>query len=290
MTPSSACALSLGALLAVTGGATPAVATKGPPVQVRVVRLVDDSRRARFRNGSSSARVLVTTVRYPSGGRPPFPLVVFAHGFALTPAAYARLLDAWARAGFVVAAPSFPVENADAPGGPDQSDLLNEPRDMSFVLSQLLARHSRWRTLIDPHAIAFAGQSDGAVAAFAAAFDPRFADRRVDAALVLSGAAPVGFTHPAPRSPPLLAVQGSADTINPPGDTSAYFRLASRPKFLLWLLAAPHLEPYTTTDRWAAVVVRTTVAFLDHTLRGAPLRPVIDAGTKPGVARLTSEP
>jgi len=259
-------------------------------VEVHVLRLVDNTRRAQFRDGTSGPRVLVTSVRLPSRGRPPFPLIVFAHGFALRPATYTRLLDAWTRAGFIVAAPSFPVENADAPGGPDQGDLLNEPRDMSFVLSKLLAPRSRWRSLIDSHAIAFAGQSDGAVAAFAAAFDPRFADRRVDAALVLSGAAPAGFTRAAPRSPPLLAVQGTADPINPPGDTDAYFRLMPRPKFLLRLLGASHLPPYTTADRWSSVVIRATGAFLRHYLRGAPLRPLLAAGSRAGTAQLVSDP
>jgi dienelactone hydrolase len=261
-----------------------------PPVALRVVRLVDTSRVAHFSNGTSGPRVLVTYLRYPTRGRPPFPLVVFAHGFALAPQIYARLLDAWARAGFVVAAPAFPVENAGAPGGPSQSDLLNEPRDLSFVLTRLLAPGSRWRTLIDPHEVAFAGQSDGAVAALAASYDPRFADRRVDAAMILSGAAPAGFTHPARGSPPLLAVQGTADPINPPADTSTYFGLMNRPKFLLWLLGASHLPPYTSDDRWAGVVERATIAFLDHTLRDAPLRRLLAAGTQAGLARLSADP
>jgi predicted esterase len=271
-------------------GITSVGSEAGPPVGLRVVRFVDGSRTAQYRNGTSGPRVLVTSIRYPTRGRPPFPLIVFAHGFALTPATYTPLLDAWARAGFIVAAPTFPVENAGAPGGPSQSDLLNEPRDMSFVLTHLLASGSRWRGLIDPHEVAFAGQSDGAVAALAAAYDPRFVDRRVDAAVLLSGAAPAGFSRPAQGSPPLLAVQGTADPINAPADTAAYFRLMQPPKFLVWLLGASHLPPYTTDDRWAEVVDRTTVAFLDHTFRGASLKPLVAAGTQAGLARMTADP
>jgi hypothetical protein len=62
-----------------------------------------------------------------------------------------------------------------------------------------------------------------------------------------------------------------------------------RPKFLLWLVGATHLPPYTTGDRWAAVVDRASTAFLDHYLRGAPLRPLLEAGTKQGVARIVSD-
>jgi dienelactone hydrolase len=253
------------------------VAGPTPSVRLRVLRLVDHSRRAHFRNGTSGPRVLVTSVRYPAHGRGPFPLIVFAHGFALTPQSYASLLDTWARAGYVVAAPVFPVENANAPGGPDESDLVNQPSDMSFVVSQLTASTSPLHGLVDPKRIAFAGQSDGAETAFAASYDRRYLDPRVDAAVILSGAAFPGFTGPA-RSPPLLAVQGTSDPINSPSNTSAYYRLAHRPSYLLWLLGASHLPPYTTQDKWAAVVDRATTAFLDHYLRGAPLRPLLSPG------------
>jgi predicted dienelactone hydrolase len=137
------------AVLAVAAAPAPAtVAGRSPPADSmhrRVLRLVDDSRRAQFRNGVSTPRVLVTDVRYPARGRAPFPLVVFGHGFALRPAVYTRLLDTWARAGYVVAAPAFPVERPDAPGGPDQSDLANEPRDISFVITRLTASASPLR-------------------------------------------------------------------------------------------------------------------------------------------------
>ena len=98
-----------------------------------------------------------------------------------------------------------------------------------------------------------------------------------------------GFTPPAPGSPALLAVQGTQDPFNSPGTTSYYFGLMHRPKILLWLLGAPHREPYSTNDRWAPVVRLATTRFLDHYLRGAPLRPLIPAGTPAGVARVVSE-
>jgi dienelactone hydrolase len=279
-------------LVAFAVGASSAAATPAaspPRVQLRVLRFVDSSRHARFRNGTSGPRVLVTEVRYPVRGRGSFPLVVFAHGFAETPEAYAALLDVWARAGYIVAAPVFPVESPSAPGGPSESDLVNEPADLSFVISRLIAGSSPLHALVDPTRIAVAGQSDGAEAALAAAYDRRYRDRRIDAAIVLSGAAFPGFAAPPPGSPPLLAAQGTSDPLNSPSSTVSYFRLMRRPKFLLWLLGAAHLEPYTTNDRWAGVVRRTTTAFLDHALRAAPLRRVIDAGTVPGVARIASK-
>ncbi len=66
-------------------------------------------------------------VRYPSTCTDRCPLIVFGHGFAVTPAYYWRLLRSWAQAGYVVAAPVFPLENQHAPGGPNEADLANQP-------------------------------------------------------------------------------------------------------------------------------------------------------------------
>jgi dienelactone hydrolase len=283
-----AAAVLLVAATACAGAAAARGAT--PQVRLRVLRFVDTSRRAHFRNGTSGPRVLVTEVRYPTGGNGPFPLIVFAHGFTEIPDAYTRLLDTWVRAGYVVAAPIFPVESAHAPGGPSESDLVNEPGDISFVISRLTAASDPLRPLIDAKRIAVAGQSDGAEAALSAAYDSRYRDRRIDAAVIMSGAALPGFVPPAPGSPPLLAVQGTSDPLNVPAETTSYFRLMRRPKFLLWLVGAVHLPPYTTDDRWARVVGAATTDFLGHYLLGAPLRPLIDAGTQAGVARITSDP
>ena len=276
---------------AVAAAATAATAggAARPPFTVRVLRFVDHARTAHFADGASGPRVLVTDVRIPTRGRPPYPLVVFGHGFALTPRVYAPLLDTWARAGYVVAAPVFPVESAGARGGPDERDLVNQPGDMSFVLTRLLARTGALRGLVDPTRVAFAGQSDGAETALAASYDPRYRDRRVRAAVILSGAALPGFAGPPPGSPPLLAVQGTSDPLNSPATTAAYYRLMRRPKFLLWLLGASHLPPYTTHDRWAAAVDTVTTAFLDHYLRGRSIRPLLGSG-RPGIARLVATP
>lgn len=280
----AAAALIVAAAFALSETAT----AQRPGVQVRVLRLVDHSRVAHFDNGASGPRVLLTYLRYPARGRGPYPLVVFAHGFALTPATYVRLLDTWARAGYVVAAPLFPVENANAPGGADERDLVNEPADISFVISRLTAT---LRTLIDPTEIAVAGHSDGAVAALSVAYDGRYRDRRVDAAMVMSGAALPGFARPGRGVPPLLALQGTADPLNSPSTTASYFALMRRPKFLLWLQGATHRAPYTTDDRYEPLVARATTAFLDHYLKGAPLRPLLRAAdSRRGVGRLVADP
>ena len=167
-----------------------------------VVTYTDYSRRVRFPGRRPVPRQLVTVIRYPAaingsrvdvlGARPaksagPFPLVVFAHGYNITPAPYARLLRAWVRAGYVVAAPIFPRSNAAAPGGPDESDLVNQPTDMSFVITRMLRGDARRRGilshLLNPHAVAVTGQSDGGSTALAAAYNEHYVDRRIDAAM-----------------------------------------------------------------------------------------------------------
>jgi dienelactone hydrolase len=261
--------------------------------RVRLFRFVDASRTIQLPGGKRVPRSVETVVRYPAAGSG-YPLIVFGHGFALTPARYARLLRAWAEAGYVVAAPVFPLENAAAPGGPNESDLINQPKDVSFVLARLLALNARTTGVlygkIDPARVAVAGHSDGAETALAVAYDHRFRDPHVDAAVVLSGAALPGM-GPFPRSgPPLLAVQGTADTINAPSSSARFFRLARRPKFLLWLLGASHLPPYTDQQPQLGIIEQTTTAFLDHYLKGRPLRALDQAARRPGLTRLIADP
>jgi alpha-beta hydrolase superfamily lysophospholipase len=277
------------------------------------LKLVDASRTVRFRNGVIGPRVLETIVRYPAVGhfdgrdhsnaRPalasgPFPLIVFGHGFGVTPALYAPLLRAWAAAGYVVAAPAFPLTEAQAPGGPLRSDLPNQPADLSFVITRMLDAHAGSAPplggLIAPNAIAVAGQSDGGDTALAAAYDAPYRDRRIDAAVILSGAEDPfvrGFQI-APGGPPLLATQGTADPINPPSATAAFFDPAPAPKYLLQLIGASHLPPYSTDATQLRVVAKVTTAFLDSYLKHQPgaLRRMRAAASVPGVATLDSDP
>lgn len=283
-------------------------------VGIRTITFVDRSRTVRFPGRKPQPRALTTVIRYPAvgpaagvdlpGATParaagPFPLVIFGHGFAVTPAPYARLLEAWARAGYVVAAPIFPLGNGNAPGGPNESDIVNQPRDMSFVISQMLALSAKlngglFSRLLASREIAVSGQSDGGETALATAYDTHFIDHRVGAAVILSGAeipGVGGYTFPAP-SPPLLATQGTADTVNPPHFTYAFYNQAPRPKFLLTLPDASHLAPYTTGTPQLSIVERVTVDFFNRYLKRTPgaLRAMTAAGNVRGAAALQAQP
>jgi dienelactone hydrolase len=262
----------------------------------RVLHLVDTSRTIELPSGKRVPRPVTTYLWYPppASGTGPWPLVVFGHGFAATPWTYRRLIRAWAAAGYVVAAPVFPLGNANAPGGPDESDLVNQPRDMRFVITRLLAASSSATSplhdLVDPRRIAVAGQSDGAETAFATAYERPWRDSRVRAALVLSGAVLGPRSYVQADSVPLLAVQGTADRINPPVYSFDLFRDAGRPKFLLLLRGAGHLPPYTVPGAKLAEVERVSIAFLDHYLGDGPLSAIGSAARRLPTATLTSDP
>jgi predicted dienelactone hydrolase len=246
--------------------------------------------------GASGAGEVAGAVPDTAAG--PFPLIVFGHGFAETPTVYAHLLDGWARAGYVVAAPLFPLENPNAPGGPNEADLTNQPADVSFVISSIL-ESSRAATdplsgLVDASAIGVSGQSDGGDTALAVAYDQRYRDPRVTAAVILSGAeipASGSFTFPS-GGPPLLATQGTADTINPPDSTTTFFEAAARPKYLVRLPGAGHLPPYSEQQPQLSIVEHVTLAFLDGYLkhRAAQLRRLGSLGNVPGAASLLAQP
>jgi dienelactone hydrolase len=251
----------------------PVVRKRHITVGIADLHLVDPRRTVSV-SGQTGPRSFDTIVRYPIGLRGPFPLIVFGHGYAVTPAPYSKLLDAWTRAGYIVAAPIFPLENANAPGGPNENDLPNQPHDMSLVITSLLRPSTpaaaRIGGLVDRRHIAVSGQSDGGDTALAVAYDPSVRDARITAAIILSGMKdPFAHQFAMPHQGPiLLAIQGSADTINPPGTTRAFFDQAPPPKYLLTLVGAGHLPPYTEPGPELTTVEHMTLAFLNRYLKG----------------------
>ena len=126
-----------------------------------------------------------------------------------------------------------------------------QPSDMSYVLTRLLALddqpHNPFSGLIDGQEIAAAGQSDGGDTVAALAANPCCTDHRVKAAAVLSGAEwpPMPGRYFARGAPPMLFVQGTADTINPPRTSRQFYQQNRSPaKCYLGLFGANHLIPY----------------------------------------------
>jgi dienelactone hydrolase len=234
-----------------------------------------------------------TTTALPQKGAPPqtnpgrYPLVVFGPGYDIWPTGYQQLLMAWARQGYVVAAPAFPLESPDAPGGPTESDERNQPADMGFVITQMLKLNgmhsSALYQMVDPKEIAAAGHSDGANTALALTYASCCRDPRIDASVILAGQMLTGkplyaksyFTGG--RNVPMLAVQGSADTVNQPFWSQQIYSMAHPPKYLLWLTGAAHLGPFgegtvngvyfPLQPQYFQIVKQVSLAFLNHYLK-----------------------
>ncbi|GAC1541261.1 MAG: hypothetical protein NVS3B12_28730 [Acidimicrobiales bacterium] len=257
--------------------------------------------------GSRAGRHLPTVVFYPSpgsagpaerGGAPGLghrvPLVLFAHGYNVTPLTYHDLLHHLAEAGFVVAAPSFPLGTQ---GGPlDENDLNNQPGDLSFVLTRVLAASGAGGPLagmVDPSRVGVVGHSDGAEAALGMAFLPGTSDSRVGPVVSMAGQAILNGDRvvSAPVPHPLLVVQGSEDTINPPERSDHLYASAPQPRAYLHLLGGGHLPPVADTTPWRPIVETVTVDWLDQAFGGVDGAGVsarlTHDGNVAGLARLT---
>lgn len=255
-------------------------------------------------------RRLLTVVRYPAAGRPApgshrppgpahgrFPLIVFAPGFRQCDSTYADLLHAWASAGYVVAAVNFPHSDCLTGAAATESDMVNQPGDMSYVISRLLtdsaSRAGLLAGLISPTEVGVAGQSDGGDTVAALAANTCCADHRLAAAAVLSGAewAPMPGRYFGGPTPPMLFVQGSADAINPPAASLQLYQAdPARARFYLDLFGIGHMTPYAGTNAVERRTARVTLAFFDRWVLGqlAAGPQMVADGTAPGRSALVS--
>jgi len=232
---------------------------------------------------SLGPRTLPAQIWYPraqksAGQRPargPFPLIVFAPGFVQCVSTYANLLKAWAGAGYVVAAVTFPRTNCGLGAAAYEPDLVNQPHDVAYVLTRVLALSARpgnpLSGLLNPREVAVAGQSDGGDTVAALAANTCCTDHRPKAVAVLSGAEwpPMPGRYFPGGEPPMLFVQGSADTINPPWTSvQLYTADKARTRYYLDLFGATHMEPYAGTNPVERLVSRVTLAFFNRYVLG----------------------
>ena len=228
-------------------------------------------------------RSLLTLIRYPvargsSGSWPaggPFPLLMFAPGFQQCSDTYEHLLQSWASAGYVVASVDFPRTDCLVGSAAYEPDLVNQPGDVSYVLSRLLALNAQPHDFLsgrlNPHEVAATGQSDGGDTVAALAANTCCQDRRLTAVAVLSGAEwpPMPGPYFARGAPPMLFVQGNADTINPPWTSVQLYRAdRATSRYYLDLYGADHMVPYTGVNPVERLVARITLAFFDRYVLG----------------------
>ncbi|MEV0428354.1 chlorophyllase [Micromonospora sp. NPDC050495] len=226
-------------------------------------------------------RPLPVTIWYPArgaaGGTPErsapaaagrFPVVMFSHGLGGRPADYQLLLRRWAAAGFVVAAPTFPHTGAGGDGNP--LDVLNQPADVSYALTRVLALDRKagdpLRGHLDPDRVAAAGHSAGGVTTIGLFTAGR--DDRLDAGIVFAGTALGVGTAFAGAAAPQLFVHGEADEVVSYAAGKAVYDAVPWPKAMLSLPKGDHGRALLSDGTALRVVADTTVEFLRWTLYG----------------------
>ncbi|MCO4746433.1 MAG: dienelactone hydrolase family protein [Proteobacteria bacterium] len=177
---------------------------------------------------AEDGRKLATTVWYPSQKEwwelddtvdgQNLPVVVYSHGFSSSKDEGAFLGEHLASHGYIVVAPTFPLTNMMAPGGPDMIDTVNQPGDVSFLIDQFLAKSAlssdKFHGAVDASRIAVAGTSMGGMTTSLVTYHRTLHDPRVKAAVTLAGPGsmfgPSFYDH---RAVPLLALHGDLDAI-----------------------------------------------------------------------------
>ncbi|GAC1312438.1 MAG: hypothetical protein NVSMB12_02440 [Acidimicrobiales bacterium] len=288
---------------------SPAPPSRGTPrvgpwrVGVTMAHFVDGSRPAPARAGGGPGRALDTLISYPiagdpaapplDGGPPPatgqFPLVVFVHGFDVTPTTYAALTETWSRAGYIVASPAFPGE-VGGEDGATQDDLPNEPADVRFVITSMMAPNAPVRSALDPTRIAVAGHSDGGEVAAGVGLDRCCADPRVNATIVMSGAelGVPGGGYSGVRHAPALIIESDGDEVNDPANAVQLYNDTPGQVWYLDLIGGRHLGPFLGTDPHWSIVGQVTTDFLNLNLKtGANLLNRFERDAiVPGLAKL----
>jgi predicted dienelactone hydrolase len=202
-------------------------------------------------------------------------LVVFAHGNACHPRKLTQLLDTWARAGYVVAAPAFPLTNDDV----DPTvigDYVQQPADLTVVINGVLADARRAKGplahKVNRHRIGVAGHSLGGATVYGLVANTCCRDQRIDAVIALS-AIRLDFGNGSFQASdiPLLAMHGTADPTIPYTAGRAPYDAWTGPKWFLTLEGALHSPQYEDAPSpFDALVFDITTLFWDAELRRDP--------------------
>ncbi|MET8551010.1 alpha/beta hydrolase family protein [Micromonospora zamorensis] len=212
-----------------------------------------------------------------------FPVVMFSHGLGGRPDDYATLLTRWARAGFVVAAPTFPHTSTGADN--NVLDVLNQPADVSYALDQVLALDATaddpLQGRLDADRVAAAGHSAGGVTTIGLFTANR--DERLDAGVVFAGTALGVGTAFAGAAAPQLFVHGELDEVVEYAAGKAAYDKVPWPKAMLSLPKGDHGRTMLKDKAALRVVSDTSIEFLRWSLYGdAAAKKRIPTGAKRG--------
>jgi predicted dienelactone hydrolase len=141
----------------------------------------------------------------------------------------AYLADYLASHGYIVAAANFPLTRFGTAGGPQFTDVLNQPGDVSFIIDSLLAwndsAENRFAGCIDPERIGAVGLSLGGLTTTLLAFHPTFRDSRIQAAVSIAGpVALLGKEFFSSSSTPFMMIAADTDAMVDYRQNAAQFR------------------------------------------------------------------
>lgn len=280
---------------------TSAARSHGPfATRSTTLTLVDKTRPtpAGAQTAERPERTLPTVVYEPDAAGS-FPLIVFSHGLGGSTAKYTKLFSAWATAGFIVAAPLFPLTNDTNPEyNKNWADLAHQPGDVRFVIDELLTRNdnaaSPLHDRILPDRIGAGGHSLGGATTYGLVYHDCCRDGRIKAAMVLSGGRfPLaGGDYVMDRPIPLLIMHGETDLAMPYKLSVEAFAAVKGPAWFATLDDFTHAPPYEDTpSRFDALVEKTTTDFWLGTLGGdaAALALVTADATAPGLSRVQTK-
>ena len=204
-----------------------------------------------------------------------FPLIVFAPGYNSNPATYEVFLHDLAAQGYIVAAPTFPIEapiaGAAAPGR-SNTEIIYQIYDMSTVISQMLAyartpgNFLNWA--MNQTQIGVIGHSDGGMTVAGMTMSTSYVDARIKTAVVMSGAGPYGLTWRNRKVVPLLMEQANQDPYNSPSSAAWLFNHVKGPRAYLSLNGVYHIWPLNGDDKIADLTRRAVIAHLNEQLKG----------------------
>jgi dienelactone hydrolase len=273
---------------------SPTTGTPDGTFTVSTEVFVDPSRQTAGRQG----RTLPTDIYVP-GGTGPFPLIVHSHGYDGSSAKFSTLLGTWARAGFVVVAPNFPLTNAATPPAEkDLGDYVNQPRDVRFVLDEVLARVTPggpFDGVVASDRIGASGLSLGGATTWPLVLSNCCGGERFDAALLMSAIElPVeGVLLDFARRVPTLVMAGTADVaVRYELQEATAVKLAG-PSWFVTLVDGTHSAPFEDADSpQDDLVLTATTAFWQGTLRGDPgaLERMASGVQVPGLSTLRAIP
>lgn len=185
-------------------------------------KTIDSTRKTQANNdfAGRDVRVLKGKIWRPQNLQKPGPLLVYSHGFMSFHQEGLYLVRFLASHGYTVVAVNFPLTNFFAPGKPLISDVVNQPGDVSFLISTLLQRNTDANDVlhntIDAKKIAVAGVSLGGMTSTLVTFHRQVRDPRIAAAISIAGPSNM-FTADffTSTDTPFLMIAGDGDAIVP---------------------------------------------------------------------------